>query len=268
MILSQKPLEIINIVTHSNKIKTFYLKLKDRVKVNPGQFMMVWLPGAEEIPISISYFSDSVIGLTIAAVGETTGEIHKLRIHDCLYVRGPYGNGFKIPKNISTAWIIGGGYGIAPLLPLAEKISNMGIKVVSFLGARSRDELLFYDRFKSLGSVFVSTDDGSEGLHGDIVTLVEKHLELSRTDLIYTCGPEIMITKLIRLACNNNLNLQASLERLIKCGIGLCGSCCLDPLGLRVCKDGPVFPLRILIKLSELGVYRRSSSGIKINLSD
>ncbi|MEM2511198.1 MAG: dihydroorotate dehydrogenase electron transfer subunit [Candidatus Methanomethylicia archaeon] len=268
MIVSQKPIEIINILTHSDRIKTFYLKLKDRIKVIPGQFMMVWIPGAEEVPISISYFNGSIMGLTIAAVGETTRQIHELKIHDYLYVRGPYGNGFKIPRGTNKTWIIGGGYGIAPLLLLAKKVSNMNIKVISFLGARNKDELLFYDQFKLLGEVFVSTDDGSEGFHGDVTTLVEKYLSLSKVDLIYTCGPEVMITKLIKLAYDHNLNLQASLERLIKCGIGLCGSCCLDPLGLRVCKDGPVFPLKILVKLSELGRYRRSPSGVKVKLSD
>ena len=264
MITSQKPLEIINIITHSNRIKTFYLKLKDKIKVIPGQFMMVWIPDAEEIPISISYFNGSTIGLTIAAVGETTRKIHELKTHDHLYVRGPYGNGFKIPKDISKIWIIGGGYGIAPLLFLARKVSNMNIKITSFLGARNKDELLFYNQFKLLGSVFVSTDDGSEGFQGDVVTLVEKYVNSLKVDLIYACGPEALITKLIKLAYSHNLNLQASLERLIKCGIGLCGSCCLDPLGLRVCKDGPVFPLKILIKINEIGSYHRSSSGMKV----
>ncbi len=268
MIVSQKPIEIVNILTHSNRIKTFYLKLKDRIRVAPGQFMMVWIPDAEEIPISISYFNGSTMGLTIAAVGETTRQIHKLKIHDSLYVRGPYGNGFKIPRGINKIWIIGGGYGIAPLLLLAKKASSMNVKVISFLGARNKDELLFYDQFKLLGEVFASTDDGSEGFHGDVTTLVEKYLSVSKTDLMYACGPEDMIVKLIKLACNHNLNLQASLERLIKCGIGLCGSCCLDPLGLRVCRDGPVFPLKILVKLNELGCYYRSPSGVKVKLSD
>jgi len=265
MITSQKPIEIINIITHSSRIKTFYLKLKDKIRVVPGQFMMVWIPDAEEIPISISYFNGLTIGLTIAAVGETTRKIHELKIHDYLYVRGPYGNGFKIPKGVSKIWIVGGGYGIAPLLLLAKKASSMNIEIVSFLGARSRDELLFYDQFKLFGPVFVSTDDGSEGFQGDVATLVEKYVDSLKADLIYACGPEALIVKLIRLAYNHNLNLQASLERLIKCGIGLCGSCCLDPLGLRVCKDGPVFPLRILIKLNEIGSYYRSFSGMKVN---
>ena len=112
----------------------------------------------------------------------------------------------------------------------------------SILGARSVGDLLFEGRFAAAGEVYVSTDDGSKGDKG-FVTDVLKGLNLPAYDRIAVCGPEIMMASVFRLLEDRHVLEKAefSLHRYFKCGIGVCGACCMDQTGLRVCKDGPVF---------------------------
>jgi dihydroorotate dehydrogenase electron transfer subunit len=108
----------------------------------------------------------------------------------------------------------------------------------------------------------ISTDDGSKGFHGFAADLAIKQLQKEGVDMVYTCGPEMMMKTLLDNC--SDLGFQASLERYMKCAIGLCGQCCIGK-GLRVCKEGPVFDGKTLKKVEDFGVFRRDSSGKKIH---
>lgn len=250
--------EIVKIVSETKTIKTFYLSSEFPAAV-PGQFIMVWIRGVDEIPMSLSYSN----AITVQKVGEATSAMFNLKKGDSIGVRGPFGNGFKIAgrKNL----IIAGGTGAAALAMLAEKAMDRGVKLTTLLGARTKIELLFEKRFEKAGKLLVATDDGSEGHKGFATELIDE--TGLNFDQIYVCGPELMMAKALeKLEKNSKADLaQFSLSRYTKCGIGLCGSCCIDPSGLRACREGPVFKGDMLIH-SDLGRYTRNGSGKKVKL--
>jgi dihydroorotate dehydrogenase electron transfer subunit len=229
--------------------------------VRPGQFFMVWLPGVGEVPMSASYvFGEK--GITVREIGPATKALNALGPGSLLGVRGPFGNGFVIGPG--KALLIGGGTGMATLMPVAESIWDMR-KVDILIGARTKGELLFEERAELLSSeVHVSTDDGSRGMQGTVVEMATKHLDKHGCDAIYACGPEKMLTAVLELGRQRNIPSQLSLDRLMKCGSGLCGSCVID--GVRVCSDGPIFTGEQLYRSSEFGMWRRDETGRRIKL--
>ena len=104
------------------------------------------------------------------------------------------------------------------------------------------------------------TEDGSYGEEGYVTDVLEKLLEKNTCDAIYTCGPELMMYKTVKLANEKGIFVQASLERMMKCGVGICGSCCVNED--LVCRDGTVFDGQHLAKNSEFGHFQRTKSGI------
>ncbi|NJD52421.1 MAG: dihydroorotate dehydrogenase electron transfer subunit [Candidatus Methanoperedens sp.] len=241
---------ITKVVEETPTIRTFFFDTS--FYSEPGQFVMAWIRGVDEIPMALSY--DNAI--TVQKVGHATSELFKLGEGDSIGIRGPFGNGFQLKGD--HILLIAGGVGAAPLSPLAEKASLQGLKVTTLLGAKTKEELVFMERFEAAGSVMVATDDGSSGIHGYVTGLIP---EQENYDRIYCCGPEIMMKKVLDKVEPGKA--QFSLHRYIKCGIGICGACCVD--GLRVCRDGPVFGGEVL-KNSEFGVYRRNECGEKVRV--
>jgi len=221
----------------------------------PGQFVMVWVPGVDEIPMALS----SENSITVQKVGDATGALFDLEAGAKLGIRGPFGNGFTKAEKVLA---IAGGVGAAPLLPLARADSVMTL----LLGARTETELLFLDQLDECTDVLIATDDGSLGHHGFVTALMDD-LNLANYDRIAVCGPEVMMRSVLTKVSEKGLahKTEFSLHRYMKCGVGVCGSCCTDPSGLRVGRDGPVFPGDILLK-SEFGHYMRDASGRKKNL--
>jgi dihydroorotate dehydrogenase electron transfer subunit len=131
------------------------------------------------------------------------------------------------------------------------------------LGARTADELLFLPELAGKTKVMVATDDGSSGYHGTVTGLMKEVL-LAEYGQVCTCGPERMLYAVLLAldAAGMAGRSYFSLHRYMKCGIGICGSCCMDPDGRRVCRDGPVFAGDTLLS-SELGKYSRDASGRK-----
>jgi dihydroorotate dehydrogenase electron transfer subunit len=109
----------------------------------------------------------------------------------------------------------------------------------------------------------IATDDGSFGQKGFVTTLMDD-LNLGQYDRIAVCGPEVMMRSVLANVDGKGIaaRTEFSLHRYMKCGVGICGSCCIDPSGMRVCRDGPVFSGEIL-KKSEFGHYLRDASGRK-----
>jgi len=163
---------------------------------SPGQFIMVWIPGVDEIPMSLSYLGDHK-GITVKNVGEATKALTSLQVGDRIIVRGPYGRGYRAPKG--KVLVVGGGTGMASLLPAMERIPAADVHTA--IGARNEKELLFEERSRKTSSdVRVSTDDGSKGFHGNAVQLAKEMMSSTKYDMVLGCGPEKMLFFLHKLA--------------------------------------------------------------------
>lgn len=223
----------------------------------PGQFVMVWIPGVDEIPMSLSYVKKPH-GITVHVKGDATEKLASTEIGHKIGLRGPYGNSY--PLMSGRALIIAGGTGIASLAPLAECLSENGTEICAIIGAKSSDLLIFVERMKRCcDELIIATDDGSKGYHGDAYTCSLDYMDTC--DVIYACGPEIMLKKICEESIKRGIKTYVSTERYMKCGVGICGSCALGRL--LVCRDGPVFSASNLLKINDFGKFKRSASGKK-----
>lgn len=259
--------QILSIETESPTVKTFTLKDKQCAKAGPGQFLMLWIPGIDEIPLSILNAEENgIVAVAVKEVGEATKALNKKKAGEIIGVRGPFGNSFSMKDN--KILMVGGGTGIAPLLFLTKKLVAKAERMVFVNGAKTRKELLFIGELEELcskRSVVATTEDGSYGIKCLATEPLESLLAKQEFDMIYTCGPEQMMRKVFDLAERNGIALEASLERLMRCAIGLCGSCVIGKY--RVCRDGPIFTAKQLIEVkSEFGISKRDFSGKRISL--
>ncbi|NQV08748.1 dihydroorotate dehydrogenase electron transfer subunit [Candidatus Woesearchaeota archaeon] len=247
-------IKIKRIVDEAEDVKTFFFDYK--IDFEPGQFFILWIPGLDEKPFAISHQNKEEIGMTIHKVGEFTKKLFLMKKGDKIGIRGPYGKGFSIKK--SKSCVVGGGVGVAELSILINKLKDP----VIINGARSKNNLVFLDRFKA----HITTDDGSLGEKGFTTDVFSKLLETEKFDVVYTCGPEIMMKKIFEICEKHNIELQVSMERYMSCGFGVCGKCmCNDQI---VCKDGPVFDSKKLRKMSEFGESARLRTGKKATLKE
>jgi len=230
---------------------------------SPGQFVMVYVPGLDEVPISIADIEGSTVRIAVKVVGDCTRALCQKRAGELIGIRGPYGKGFELFEG--NALLVGGGTGAAPLLFLARRLSSRCSNITTIIGAPTGEELLFKEALSKYCKVKPVTEDGSVGEKGSAYDLAESEIIGGEFDHAYICGPEPMMARLVRLCIDEGIHVQASLERWIKCGVGLCGSCVLDKLGLRVCVDGPVFSGDILSKVEDFGRFYRRPSGSKVH---
>jgi dihydroorotate dehydrogenase electron transfer subunit len=258
---------ILDIKAESPTVKTFTFRDKQCAKAEPGQFLMLWIPGVDEIPLSIlDANADGTVSVAVKKVGEATRALHSRRVGEILGVRGPFGNSFSV--RTGRILIVGGGTGIAPLLFLTKKIAHKTAKLTFVIGAKAKEELLFIDRLEKMcskGNIVATTEDGSYGLKCLATVPLETLLAKEKFDTIYTCGPEQMMRKVFDNAEKHEIPLEASLERLMRCAIGLCGSCIIGKY--RVCRDGPVFTIKQLGEVKdEFGCLKRDFDGRKISI--
>jgi dihydroorotate dehydrogenase electron transfer subunit len=256
---------ILDIKTESPTVKTFTFKDKQCARAKPGQFLMLWILGVDEIPLSILEANvDGTVSVTVKKVGKATEALHGRKVGEILGVRGPFGNSFSVKTG--RILMVGGGTGIAPLLFLTRRIASKAERLSFVIGAKAREELLFIDKLEQLckrGNVVATTEDGSYGLKCLATMPLETLLTKEKFDMIYSCGPERMIRIVFDQAEKHKISLEASLERLMRCAIGLCGSCVIGKY--RVCRDGPVFNAEQLIEVkSEFGRSKRDFDGKKI----
>jgi dihydroorotate dehydrogenase electron transfer subunit len=262
-------------------VKTISFNMKEEntnyTPPKPGQFVMIWVPGVDEIPMSISDCdTNGNWSITVKNIGECTNAIFNLKQGDFIGVRGPLGNCFEVPGNKSKhIFIIGGGIGMAPLRFLTQELYSNKISFILIQGAKVKGELVFTTQLQRINKkscdIFFCTEDGSYGTKGIVTESFERILEmyskrLSSNAIVYTCGPEKMIYSIFEICEQWNIELQASLERVMRCGCGLCGLCAIDPLGLLVCKDGPIFKTESLKKMEDFGKFKRDFTGRKVNL--
>jgi len=221
----------------------------------PGQFVMIWIPGLDEIPMAISHNERNFI--TVKKRGEATTALHEMTVEDRIGIRGPYGNGYSIQGE--KILIVTGGCGGASLIQTVYDAEKMGVKLKCCLGAETEDELLFREELSEKTDLSIVTDDGSAGREGFVTDIAADMLEEEEFDLVLTCGPEVMIKKIVKMCGDRDIPVQASLERYMKCGIGICDSCTIN--GKQVCEDGPIFTGEELESMDEFGKLERTKEG-------
>ena len=220
----------------------------------PGQFVEVRIDDSPSTmlrrPISIHYVDRDAneLWLLVALVGDGTRRLGSLSAGDTLNCVLPLGNGFTMAKRPDERiLLVGGGVGVAPLLYFGERLKAMGAVPTFLLGARSASDLLMLDRFQAIGTVAVTTEDGSMGEKGFVTN--HSLLQQATFDRISTCGPKPMMVAVARYAAQANIPCEASLENLMACGLGAC-LCCVEKTvdgNLCVCTEGPVFDTKRLL---------------------
>jgi dihydroorotate dehydrogenase electron transfer subunit len=241
------------VVEHAPQLKSFFLEVP--FAADPGQFVDLWIPGVDEKPFSISDLQGTTLELSIKAVGVFTSRMMDVKVGDWLGVRGPFGHGFRTEED---SLLVGGGIGFAPLRFLARRLKEQGLRHRVAIGVRSKADLIFLDDLKGCA---LASEDGSIGEHGRVTQLVERMLDEAMPKLVCAAGPEAMLLAVGEVARRRGVPAQLCMERYMKCGVGICGQCCLDGPGLRVCVEGPVFDARDLEGVTELGKPHRAASG-------
>jgi len=249
---------IANVVTHHDGLKSFYVERPFTVK--PGQFVTMWLPGIDEKPFSVSDMTDEHLEITVKAVGPFTKELMNRRKGEYVGLRGPFGKGFSLKDD---TLLVGGGIGMAPLRFLARALRAGGKRFRLLFGVRTAADLPFLEFYRSLPGCTIVSEDVSLGNKGLVTTFMDSIIEEGRISHISAAGPEPMLMAVRDLSESRHLPYELSFERYMKCGIGICGQCCMDGSGLRLCIDGPVLDARKLADITEIGLPHRTASGRK-----
>ncbi|MBY8987891.1 MAG: dihydroorotate dehydrogenase electron transfer subunit, partial [Candidatus Lokiarchaeota archaeon] len=248
-----------SITEHSSDIRSFVIR-NSRIAYayKPGMFVILWLPDIDFLPMSISSIHEDFIEITVKKIGEGTSKLFELTEGDSIGIRGPFGNSFNY-EDSKNILVVGGGMGIAALITLIENLKQNKTNIQVAIGAKDKDSLVFAERLLGLiPDTMCTTEDGSIGKKCVVTDPVEELINKENFDLIITCGPEVMMKKVLELADSKNIEIQASLERKMKCGLGLCGSCCIGVNdNITVCKDGPVFNSDQLKSFPKFGTYSR-----------
>lgn len=223
-------------------------------EMKAGQFVQVAVPDAPHTflrrPISINYVDkeSNTMALLIRRAGEGTSRLCDLNQGAIINLILPLGNGFTIPSGLAgRILLVGGGVGIAPLCFLGREMKAAGLTPEFVVGARSEADLLEIDLLREIGTVHITTDDGSAGEHG----LVTAHSTWSSPEpiaLVSCCGPAPMMKAVARLARDKGADCEVSLENMMACGLGAC-LCCVEKTvkgNVCVCTEGPVFNTRLL----------------------
>jgi dihydroorotate dehydrogenase electron transfer subunit len=228
-------------------------------RTKPGHFVALQVGGLESSMLLRRAFAiydvkeRGVYGGTVEFVfsvhGKGTAWLASRRPQDKLDVVGPLGRPFRLPQGRVNATLVGGGYGSAPLLPLAKALRDRGCRVDFVLGAASMDRLFGQlDAKRMSSSIAVTTDDGSVGEQGRVSDVLPQVLDRTACDVIYACGPMAMLRAVSDLAAQRGIPAQVAVEESMACGIGVCMTCVLPVIGddgvsrmVRSCVEGPVF---------------------------
>lgn len=223
-------------------------------EMRPGQFVEVRVDGSASTflrrPISINFVDkkNNELWLLVAAAGEGTRHLTQLPVGAQVNCVLPLGNGFTLPVAASERpLLVGGGVGVAPLLYFGQRIKEIGAEPTFLLGARSAADLLLLEYFEALGTVCVTTEDGSLGEKGFVTN--HSILQEEQFSRISTCGPKPMMVAVAKFAQKVGTDCEASLENMMACGLGAC-LCCVEKTtsgNLCVCKAGPVFNTKDLL---------------------
>lgn len=255
----RQTLPISQIHHENDSIRTY--KFDTPLHAEPGQFIMLTIFGQGEKPFSILDASQDSFTITVKSVGPFTEELFKLQEGDLISFRGPYGETFT--QLAGRILMVGGGFATPPLKFLAKRLRENGVNyLVNINGARTADDLLYVDDFQKLcDRSLLATDDGSQGHRGTSVDVMKEVLEEENFDRIYISGPEKMMKAAVDVARGTGTPFEVNLERYMKCGVGVCGSCVMDPTGLILCMEGPIIDDKTLEELDDFGLAHRDKTG-------
>lgn len=216
-------------------------------KAKPGQFVIIRLhEQGERIPLSLADINpeEGTISLIVMAVGKTTSEMSQFRQgDDILDLCGPLGQPTQIEKP-GKVILVGGGFGIAPLYPIAKGFKAAGNKVVTIMGARSSDLLIYEPEFQEVtDSVIITTNDGSKGIKGLVTDALHQELQRHGADLVMAVGPAVMMQSVCETTKPFGVKTTVSLNPIMVDGTGMCGGCRVTVKGrtMFACADGPEF---------------------------
>jgi len=233
----------------------------------PGQFVIVGINSeySERIPLTIAGADakKGTIRLIWQRVGKTTAEMADLKVGDEIgNIVGPLGRPTEI-DNFGTVVCVGGGIGNAPLLPIADALKKAGNKIISILGARTKELLILEDEFAKISDeLIVTTDDGS---HGRKALVTEPLKEICQRDpkpnRAFVIGPAIMMKFCCEVTKQFDVHTEVSLNTIMVDGTGMCGGCRIEYDGQPkfVCVDGPEFDghkVNFDLMMKRLGAYR------------
>ena len=225
----------------------------------PGQFVAVAVGGPDTSMLLRRSFAlygvkpgtefAGTIQFVVAAHGRGTEWLVRQPIGATLDLVGPLGVPFPMPRDPVPAVLVGGGYGSAPLIPLAERLLALGGELEMIIGASTADRLFGQLAAKRLiGKVTVTTDDGSAGQRGWVTDPLPSAIERLGAQVVYACGPMGMLRAVGEVAAAHGIPAQVAVEESMACGIGVCMTCVLPVRGadgvsrfVRSCVEGPVF---------------------------
>lgn len=235
-------------------------------KAQPGQFVILRIDEkGERIPLTIADFdrNKGTITMIFQVAGKTTMHLSSLKAGDeLLDFIGPLGNPAHI-DNIGTVVLVGGGVGVAPVFPQARAFREAGNKVISIIGARSANLLLWEDRMREVSDeLYITTDDGTKGHHGFVTDIVKKLLEDgTKVDRVVAIGPPVMMRAVAGATRPFNVRTIVSLNSIMVDGTGMCGACrvLVGNETKFACVDGPEFDAHLVdftLLMSRLAQYQ------------
>jgi ferredoxin--NADP+ reductase len=222
-------------------------------KVQPGQFVILRLhEHGERIPLTVADFDrdNGTLTLIVAEIGKTTKEMGTLNEGDgILDLVGPLGKATHI-ENYGTVACVGGGIGVAPVYPIARALKEAGNRVISIIGARCKDILILEKEMEEASTeMYVTTDDGSYGIHGFVTQQMEKLIgDGYKFDFAAGIGPVPMMKAFAGVTIKHNIKSVVSLNPIMVDGTGMCGVCRVDIDGKTkfACVDGPEFDAHLV----------------------
>jgi ferredoxin--NADP+ reductase len=230
----------------------------------PGQFVIVHLgEGAERIPLTIADSDPKAgtIALVIQAVGKSTQDLVALEPGQAIAdIAGPLGKPTELLE-AGRALCVGGGVGTAVVHPIAQGLQRRGVSVVSIIGGRSKEWVIFEPELRRLGDVVVCTDDGSYGRHGFVTDAAKDVLSQGGIDIVYAVGPVPMMRAVVNLTKPMGVHTIVSLNPVMVDGTGMCGGCRVSIRGetFFACVDGPEFDGHLVdfdLLMDRLSTYR------------
>jgi dihydroorotate dehydrogenase electron transfer subunit len=236
--------------------KIFLLKVKCpeiASIINPGEFLNIRVSETMypllRRPFSVCDVDGDYFYIMFNIYGEGTKILSNKHHGETIDVLGPLGNGFNLDGDYEAAILVGGGLGVAPFPYVIRKLNDTK-KIFTFIGGRTFKDVITYE----MKNIFISTDDGSLGLKGNVVQLLNENIELLKSARIkiFGCGPTAMLRSLKEFGQKNNFDCEVSTECVMACGFGICQGCPIESTVINdryflVCKDGPVFNVKDVV---------------------
>ena len=246
-------------------------------KTQPGQFVILRTDErGERIPLTVADFDQDKGNITLIfqVVGASTELLARMEEGDALLdLVGPLGQPSHIAAGIGTVVCVGGGIGIAPVYPIARGMKEAGNRVISILGAKSRDILIMEEEMRAVSDeVLVTTNDGSYGIEGFVTTALTQLFERGeKIGLIYAIGPVVMMKNVVATARPWGVKTIVSLNPVMVDGTGMCGGCRVEVEGKTkfACVDGPEFDGAV-VDFAQLsarqGMYREMEAAARAHV--